>query len=59
MEKFPGCGLVFKEINTEKQVLIIDAVGYLSAIYQYADYAYVGGAFGKGLHNILEAAVFG
>ncbi|MBK6979110.1 MAG: hypothetical protein IPH28_20060 [Cytophagaceae bacterium] len=34
-------------------------MGYLSAIYQYADYAYVGGAFGKGLHNILEAAVFG
>jgi len=51
--------LFSEEINTEKQVLIIDAVGYLSAIYQYADYAYVGGAFGKGLHNILEAAVFG
>ena len=31
----------------------------LSALYQYADYAYVGGAFGKGLHNTLEPAVFG
>ncbi|MCA0364893.1 MAG: 3-deoxy-D-manno-octulosonic acid transferase [Bacteroidetes bacterium] len=54
-----GAVLFSEEINTEKQVLIVDAVGYLSAIYQYADYAYVGGAFGKGLHNILEAAVFG
>jgi 3-deoxy-D-manno-octulosonic-acid transferase len=31
----------------------------LSTIYQYADFAYVGGGFGKGIHNILEAAVFG
>ncbi len=48
-----------EETNKEKQLLIVDAVGYLSAIYQYADYAFGGGAFGKGLHNILEAAVFG
>jgi 3-deoxy-D-manno-octulosonic-acid transferase len=31
----------------------------LSMLYQYADISYVGGAFGKGLHNILEPAVFG
>ena len=31
----------------------------LSSIYQYADITYVGGAFGKGLHNILEATAFG
>ncbi|MFN8431342.1 MAG: glycosyltransferase N-terminal domain-containing protein [Spirosomataceae bacterium] len=54
-----GAVLFSEETNKEKQVLIVDAVGYLSAIYQYADYAYVGGAFGKGLHNILEAVVFG
>lgn len=40
-------------------VLIIDNVGMLSSIYAYADFAYIGGAFGKGLHNILEAATFG
>jgi 3-deoxy-D-manno-octulosonic-acid transferase len=54
-----GAVLFSEETNKEKHVLIVDAVGYLSAIYQYADYAYVGGAFGKGLHNILEAVVFG
>ncbi len=41
------------------QVLIIDNVGMLSSLYQYADFAFIGGAFGKGLHNILEAATFG
>lgn len=40
-------------------VLIIDNIGMLSMLYQYADISYVGGAFGKGLHNILEPAVFG
>ncbi|MDN5203371.1 glycosyltransferase N-terminal domain-containing protein [Fulvivirgaceae bacterium BMA10] len=39
--------------------LIIDNIGMLSSIYKYADFTYVGGAFGKGLHNILEAATFG
>lgn len=41
------------------QVLFIDNVGMLSAIYRYAYVAFIGGAFGKGLHNVLEAAVFG
>lgn len=41
-------------------VFIIDTVGLLSRIYNYADVAYVGGAMGKtGLHNILEPATFG
>jgi 3-deoxy-D-manno-octulosonic-acid transferase len=44
---------------TESDVLIIDNVGLLASIYKYADVAYVGGAFGAGLHNILEPAVFG
>ncbi|WP_026999180.1 3-deoxy-D-manno-octulosonic acid transferase [Eisenibacter elegans] len=38
--------------------LLIDNVGKLAALYQYADIAYVGGAFRTGLHNILEPAVF-
>lgn len=41
------------------QTLFIDNVGMLSSLYQYGEFAYVGGAFGKGLHNILEAATFG
>ncbi|MBC7449881.1 MAG: 3-deoxy-D-manno-octulosonic acid transferase [Cytophagales bacterium] len=45
--------------ETEADILFIDNIGMLSSIYAYADYAYVGGAFGSGLHNILEPAVFG
>ena len=41
------------------QVLLIDNIGMLSALYQYADIAYVGGGFGAGIHNTLEAAAFG
>ena len=41
------------------EVLIIDTIGLLSKIYKYSDISYIGGAFGKGLHNILEAGVFG
>jgi 3-deoxy-D-manno-octulosonic-acid transferase len=44
---------------SSSRVLIIDCIGLLSSIYSYGDIAYVGGAFGKGLHNILEPAVFG
>jgi 3-deoxy-D-manno-octulosonic-acid transferase len=41
-------------------VLIIDNVGMLSRLYQYADITYVGGGFGAdGVHNVLEAAVYG
>lgn len=41
------------------KILIINNIGLLSSIYSYANFAYVGGAFGKGLHNILEPATFG
>lgn len=40
-------------------VLLIDNIGMLSRLYRYGEFAYVGGAFGKGLHNILEAACYG
>ena len=40
-------------------VLIIDNIGLLSQLYRYGEFAYVGGGFGKGLHNILEAACYG
>lgn len=38
--------------------LIIDCFGLLSSIYRYADVTYVGGGFGVGIHNLLEAAVW-
>jgi len=45
---------------SEFSVFIVDTIGLLSKIYSYADLAYVGGGMGtKGLHNILEPAVFG
>lgn len=47
------------ETVQEAEALIIDNVGMLSSLYQYGEFAYIGGAFGKGLHNTLEAAVFG
>ena len=43
----------------EADVLIIDCFGLLSSVYHYGDVAYVGGGFGVGIHNVLEAAVWG
>lgn len=40
-------------------VLIIDNIGMLARLYRYGEFAFIGGAFGKGLHNILEAACYG
>lgn len=50
--------LVETEIDSY-QVLIIDSIGLLSSLYQYGNIAYIGGGFGVGIHNILEAATFG
>lgn len=47
------------ETVMNKQVLIVDTIGMLSTIYRYADLAYIGGGFGSGIHNVLEAAIFG
>ena len=46
------------EIPDNLEVLIIDCFGLLSSIYHYADVTYVGGGFGVGIHNTLEAAVW-
>jgi 3-deoxy-D-manno-octulosonic-acid transferase len=60
---FEGAVLRYSKATSENilkaDVLIIDSIGILSNLYQYAYIAYIGGAFGKGLHNILEAATFG
>ena len=39
--------------------LIIDCYGLLSSIYRYGEISYIGGGFGVGIHNVLEAAVYG
>lgn len=44
---------------SDYQILIIDNIGILSSVYQYGTIAFVGGGFGKGIHNILEPATFG
>ena len=57
-----GKTLLYSDIDKmegDEQVLVIDNIGLLSSLYGYGEYAYVGGAFGAGLHNILEAAVYG
>ena len=48
-----------KEGLGNAEFVIVDSFGLLSSIYRYADIAYIGGGFGKGIHNILEAAVYG
>jgi len=62
LQKQTGAQL-FSTSNTENinsnNVLIIDNIGILSSIYQYANIAYIGGGFGSGIHNILEAITFG
>lgn len=62
------CESVFKEqtvrlskfqMQATTRVLIVDEVGQLARIYRYATLAYVGGGFGKGIHNLLEPASYG
>jgi 3-deoxy-D-manno-octulosonic-acid transferase len=48
-----------EEALKEASVLLIDNIGMLSSLYGYGDFAWIGGAFGKGLHNTLEAATYG
>ena len=56
-------GLLYSNANKKNifttNVLIIDSIGLLATIYQYGNLAYIGGGFGSGIHNILEAASFG
>lgn len=52
----------YSEENTgfaEYDVLLIDCIGLLSSVYRYGEIAYIGGGFGAGIHNTIEAAVYG
>lgn len=55
--KFSDLGI--SNANHQAQTLIIDNIGMLSSLYQYGRIAYIGGGFGSGIHNTLEAAAFG
>ncbi len=55
--KFSALSSQFAE--NPSQILIIDNIGMLSSLYQYAKIGYIGGGFGVGIHNTLEAAAFG
>lgn len=63
MQRAGKSAVRFSETNTEEvknaEILIIDSVGMLSQLYQYGSLAYIGGGFGVGIHNILEASAFG
>jgi len=63
-KKLKSRSVRYSSVTTETDleqvsVLIIDNIGMLASLYAYADVAYIGGGFGKGIHNILEAAVYG
>ncbi|MBO5835837.1 MAG: 3-deoxy-D-manno-octulosonic acid transferase [Bacteroidales bacterium] len=47
------------ESLAQADCIIIDCYGLLSSLYRYGDMAYIGGGFGAGIHNTLEAAVYG
>lgn len=49
----------WKSGDSVAQVLIVDTIGVLSRLYYYSEVAYIGGGFGAGIHNTLEAAVYG
>ncbi len=49
----------WKETQEDCDILILDSLGLLSRTYRYADAAWIGGGFKTGLHNTLEAAVYG
>lgn len=50
---------IINEIPEDINVILIDNIGMLSRLYQYGKVAFIGGSFGAGLHNTLEAACFG
>ena len=51
----------FSDLNdySHEPVIIVDSVGILITLYQYADVAFVGGSFRQGIHNVLEPAAYG
>jgi 3-deoxy-D-manno-octulosonic-acid transferase len=61
MHRLPGAVRLSETTGkqTDARFLVVDSIGLLSSLYRFATIAYVGGGFGKGIHNLLEAAVYG
>jgi len=63
LEKLSGKAIRFSEATAKNvasaEILVVDSIGILSRLYRYASVAYIGGGFGVGIHNILEAATYG
>lgn len=61
MEMFPNETAILSNIKkiTHERIIIVDSFGLLNRLYRNASLVYVGGGFGKGIHNLLEAAVYG
>ena len=62
LEKCKKKAIRYTDENTSPadcDVLIVDCIGLLSSIYRYGKISYIGGGFGVGIHNTLEAAVYG
>ena len=57
--KMPSLRLSSLSDYNTQQIIIVDSVGILMALYQYGQIAYVGGSFAQGIHNVLEPAVYG
>lgn len=53
------CRLSNFSSNTDFRFLLIDTIGLLAKLYRYGNVIYIGNGFGKGIHNILEAVVYG
>lgn len=56
---FPAVRYSERKPNAAARILVIDNVGMLSRIYRYARFAYIGGGFGKAIHNIQEPVAWG
>ena len=60
--RFPG-SVLFTDLGDQvpsgARAIIVDTIGQLSYLYRFGTLAYIGGGFGKGIHNILEAATYG
>ena len=64
MTETAGGALRFTECTprtgyASRQLLVLDTVGLLASVYGYATWSYIGGGFGVGIHNTLEAATYG
>lgn len=61
-KRFPG-SVLFTDLgnafSSGARVVIVNTIGHLSQLYRFGTLAYIGGGFGKGIHNILEAATYG